>query len=69
MSWAPIGIALVFGLLISATLHFIFIWPAREPEDDDTLNTPSITHTPGPSVETTTAPDTGEDESRPSSPE
>lgn len=36
MSWAPIFIALVLGLLISATLHFIFIWPAQEPLDDET---------------------------------
>lgn len=79
MSWAPIGIALVFGLLISATLHFIFIWPAREPEDDAALDISSIAHTPGSRVESTAATDTAatdtgatdtaEDESRPSSSE
>ena len=34
MSWHPIALALLFGLIVSATLHFIFIWPAREPHDD-----------------------------------
>lgn len=28
-------IAVVFGLLISAALYFILIWPGREPADDD----------------------------------
>lgn len=27
-------IAVVFGLLISAALYFILLWPGREPDDD-----------------------------------
>lgn len=27
-------IALVFGLLISLGIYFIFFWPGREPDDD-----------------------------------
>lgn len=34
MSWAPFLLALVFGVLISATLHFVLVWPAREPAQD-----------------------------------
>jgi len=33
--WAPFILAVVFGLLISATIYFIFVWPRREPDDDD----------------------------------
>jgi len=28
-------VALVFGLVISTGLYFIFFWPAREPDDDE----------------------------------
>ncbi len=35
MIWAPFILALVFGLLISGTLYFIFVWPRREPDDDE----------------------------------
>lgn len=31
---APYLLAAFFGLLISATLHFVLIWPAQEPRDD-----------------------------------
>lgn len=34
MIWEPFALALVFGLLISATLYFIVVWPAREPDED-----------------------------------
>lgn len=34
MIWAPFALALGFGLLISATLYFVLVWPSREPEDD-----------------------------------
>jgi len=33
--WEPFILALVFGLAISATIYFIFVWPRREPEDED----------------------------------
>lgn len=35
MVWEPFAIALFLGLLCSATLHFIFVWPHHEPQDDD----------------------------------
>lgn len=31
----PLVIAVVFGLLISAALYFILLWPGREPDDDE----------------------------------
>lgn len=34
MTLAPYLLALTFGLLISALLHFVLVWPAREPADD-----------------------------------
>ena len=33
MSLAAAGLALFAGLLISAALHFIVLWPEREPDD------------------------------------
>ena len=35
MIWGPVILAVVFGLLISALLHFVLIWPKREPRDSD----------------------------------
>ena len=32
---APYVIAIVFGLTISVGLYVIFVWPRREPPDDD----------------------------------
>lgn len=32
MVWEPIALALVFGLLISATIYFIFFWPSVDEE-------------------------------------
>ena len=37
MSWHPIALALLFGLLVSGTLHFVFIWPSQEPDDDEDI--------------------------------
>jgi hypothetical protein len=34
MVWGPFILALVFGVLISATIYFIFLWPSREPDDE-----------------------------------
>jgi hypothetical protein len=31
----PFIIALMLGLVVSAGLWFIFIWPSQEPPDDD----------------------------------
>jgi hypothetical protein len=35
MVWEPFAIAVVFGLVISAGLYFIVMWPQVEPADDD----------------------------------
>jgi hypothetical protein len=31
----PYVIAIVFGAIISLGLYFIFLWPSREPSDDE----------------------------------
>jgi hypothetical protein len=31
----PYHLAILFGLLISATLHMLLVWPAQEPEDEE----------------------------------
>jgi hypothetical protein len=31
----PYVIAVVFGLVISLAIYFVFFWPSREPPDDD----------------------------------
>lgn len=36
----PYLLVLVFGLLISACLHFILVWPSQEPDDDDDDDAP-----------------------------
>ena len=28
------AVAIAVGLLISAIIYFVFVWPAREPHDD-----------------------------------
>jgi hypothetical protein len=33
--WSPYTLAVVFGLAVSALVYFVFIWPSREPPDDD----------------------------------
>lgn len=34
MIWEPFALAIAFGLLVSAALYFIFLWPGRDPDDD-----------------------------------
>jgi hypothetical protein len=34
MVYAPYLIAVIFGLLISATIYFVFFWPTVEPDDE-----------------------------------
>lgn len=29
------ALALIFGLIVSALLHFVFIWPRQEPPEDE----------------------------------
>jgi hypothetical protein len=38
MVWGPFFIALVFGLLVSAALYFVLLWPGREPPEDPDAN-------------------------------
>jgi hypothetical protein len=33
--WSPYMLAVVFGLGVSALIYFVFVWPSREPPDDD----------------------------------
>jgi hypothetical protein len=34
-SGPPYFLAILFGLLISATLHLLLVWPSQEPEDEE----------------------------------
>ena len=38
MVWEPFAIAVVFGLVVSAGLYFIVMWPQVEPHDDDDVD-------------------------------
>ena len=33
MVWEPFALAVVMGLLVSAAIYFIVMWPQVEPED------------------------------------
>ena len=35
MTWAPIALAVVFGLIVSAGIYFTMMWPDVEPHDDE----------------------------------
>lgn len=52
---APFLLAAFFGLLISALLYFVFMWPSREPPEpaDDSAGD-SKAADPGPDAELTT---------------
>lgn len=34
MVWEPFALAVIFGLLISAGLYFVVMWPQVAPDDD-----------------------------------
>ncbi len=34
MVWEPFALAILFGLLVSAGLYFVFLWPQVAPDDD-----------------------------------
>jgi hypothetical protein len=34
VTWEPFALAIAFGLVISAGLYFIFVWPKDEPPED-----------------------------------
>lgn len=40
MVWEPFALALLFGLIISGGIYFIFVWPRIEPEDPDEPDEP-----------------------------
>lgn len=33
MIWEPFALAILFGLMISAGIYFVFVWPSIEPEE------------------------------------
>ena len=35
MVWEPFALAVLFGLLISAGIYFVGMWPQVAPDDDD----------------------------------
>ena len=35
MTWAPLALAVVFGLIVSAGIYFTMMWPDVEPKDPD----------------------------------
>lgn len=37
MVWEPFALAVVFGLVVSAGLYFIVMWPQVEPDDDEVV--------------------------------
>ncbi|MBZ0232398.1 MAG: hypothetical protein K8M05_08600 [Deltaproteobacteria bacterium] len=34
MVWEPFALAILFGLLVSAAIYFIVMWPQVEPDDE-----------------------------------
>lgn len=34
MSWAPLALAIGFGLIVSAGIYFTMMWPDVEPRDE-----------------------------------
>ena len=35
MVWEPYALAIVFGLLVSAAIYFVVMWPQVEPDEPD----------------------------------
>ena len=35
MVWEPYALALVFGLIVSAAIYFVVMWPQVEPPDEE----------------------------------
>jgi len=35
MLWEPVSLAIALGLVISAGLWLVLVWPSQEPPDDD----------------------------------
>ena len=34
MVWEPYALAIVFGLVVSAAIYFVIMWPQVEPDDE-----------------------------------
>jgi hypothetical protein len=41
MVWEPFALAVLFGLLISGGLYFVFLWPQVAPDDDEPSDPPA----------------------------
>ena len=41
MVWEPFALAVLFGLLISAGIYFVVMWPQVAPDDDAPDDLPS----------------------------
>ncbi len=35
MTWAPLALAILFGLIVSAGIYFTMMWPDVEPKGED----------------------------------
>jgi hypothetical protein len=46
--WEPFAIAIVFGLVVSAGLYFIVMWPQVEPDEDNDDQVPLAPEPPAP---------------------
>ena len=33
--WEPYALAVVFGIVVSAAIYFVVMWPQVEPDDED----------------------------------
>src|SRR5690606_30951365 len=40
MVWEPFALALLFGMIISGGIYFLFVWPRIEPEDVEEVEEP-----------------------------
>ena len=56
MVWEPFALAVVMGLLVSAAIYFIVMWPQVEPDDDAEGGEPRPTTAPAPGEDEPAAP-------------
>ena len=40
MVWEPYALAIVFGLVVSAVIYFVIMWPQVEPDDEEPESDP-----------------------------
>jgi hypothetical protein len=48
MIWEPFLLAVAFGVVVSAAIYFVVIWPAVEPAEDGAEGDPEPPETPPP---------------------